>query len=296
MKAGTLRHQRSLSDGGVVDLVGHTSNSNVNVDMDGENFSFIGASNVPLGSYELAFSTATAATTSSSDFVRHLLSVLFAGMTPPEPIFVKALVNNPPFGFFSHLPTATATAVDPMTFGLAFEYNLNHRSSRGISSTVRSGLERLFSPIRKKSRRRFRPSTASLPAQMMVMTSDCAIRDEHWLSMVQLAAESSAQSSQPPLPPATSNVGSTERTTSDDSKTAEAEVTVGESATDVPSAPAPAPIAAAVVKDEVQIGRLRREEQLLEADIRNIESCKSGLLILMNIDTLVLFDGASNVW
>ncbi|KAL5971203.1 hypothetical protein TSMEX_001062 [Taenia solium] len=275
MKAGGLRHQRSRSDGGVADLVGHTSNPNVDVVMDGENFSFIGESNVPLGSYELAFSTATAATTSSSDFLRHLLSILFARMTPPEPAFVKALVNNPPFGFFSRLPTTTATVVDPTTLGLAFEYNLNHRSSRGISSTVRSGFERLFSPMRKKSRRRFRPSTASLPAQMMIMTADCATRDEHWLSMVQLAAESSAQSSHPPPPPATSNVGSTERTTSENPKTAGAEVTVEESGTDVPSVPAPPTVA--VVKDELQIGRLRKEEQRLEADIRNIESRKSEL-------------------
>ncbi|VDK39003.1 unnamed protein product [Taenia asiatica] len=272
MKAGGLRHQRSRSDGGVADLAGHISNPNVDVDMDGENFSLVGESNVPLGSYELAFSTATAATTSSSDFLRHLLSVLFARMTPPEPAFVNALVNNPPFGFFSRLPTTT---VDPTTLGLAFEYNLNHRSSRGISSTVRSGFERLFSPMRKKSRRRFRPSTASLPAQMMIMTVDCATRDEHWLSMVQLAAESSAQSSHPPPPPATSNVESTERTTSEDPKTAEAEVTVEESGTDVPSVPAPT--TTAVVKDELQIGRLRKEEQRLEADIRNIESRKSEL-------------------
>ncbi|KAH9282918.1 hypothetical protein ECG_03923 [Echinococcus granulosus] len=277
MKAGVLRHQRSLSDGGVAGLVRRTSNPNVDVDIYGENLSSIGDSNVPLSSHELAFSAAaaTAATTSSSDFVRHLLSVLFAGMTPPDPMFVKALVNDPPFGIFSRLPTVAATVGDPMGLGLAFEYNLNHRASRGISSTVRSGLERLFSPIRKKSRRRFRPSTASLPAQMLIMTADCTARDEHWLSMVQLAAESSAQSSQPAPPPPTSDVGGTERTASEDSKTAEAEVTVEESGTDVP--PALAPTKASVVKDEVQIGRLRKEEQRLEADIRNVESCKSEL-------------------
>ncbi|KAL5110338.1 hypothetical protein TcWFU_005034 [Taenia crassiceps] len=272
MRAGALHHQRSRSDGGVTDLVVHNSNPNADVEMDGENFFSIGDSNVPLGSHELALSTATAATTSSSNFVHHLLSVLFAGMTPPEPIFVKALVNNPPFGFFSRFPTATAAVVDPITLGLAFEYNLNHRSSRGISSTVRSGLERLFSPMRKKSRQRFRPSTASLPAQMVVMTADCATRDEHWLSMVQLAAESPAQ---PPPSPATSNVGTTERTASEDSKTAGTEVPVEESGTDVQ--PVPAPTTNAIVEDKVQIGRLRKEEQRLEADIRNIESRKSEL-------------------
>ncbi|VDM31256.1 unnamed protein product [Hydatigera taeniaeformis] len=292
MKAGGLCHQRSRSEGGVVDLVEYSSNPNADGGMDGENLSSLGETNVHLGSYDLTLSTATAATTPSADFVSHLLSVLFAGMTPPEPMFVKALINNPPFGFFSRLSNGTSTVVDPMALGLAFEYNLNHRSSRGISSTVRSGLERLFSPMRKKTRRRFRPSTASLPAQMMVM-ADCATRDEHWLSMVQLAAESSAQPSHPPPsspppPPPTSNVRSIEGTASEDSRTAGAEATVEELGADASSVPAA--MTAAVVKDEVQIGRLRKEEQRLEADIRNIESCKSGLFTLMNVGVLVLFN------
>lgn len=184
--------------------------------------------------------------------------------------------------------------IGPLEFSLECgKRNTSRDPRRRVSNTVM----RLFSPLRKKSRRLyrqnrpsqqrtriFRPSTVSLPAQMVRIAVDPGTRAEHWFSMVQLAAEAT---SPPPIVP--SPAVSLPKDSEESQKiTKEAEIALGMAemgenvsvvpegvSTTVETLPQSTPPSVAET-NEVQIGRLKREEQRLEAAIRNIESRQTG--------------------
>ncbi|VDD80402.1 unnamed protein product [Mesocestoides corti] len=211
------------------------------------------------------------ASVSSSEFVRQLISVLFTGLTKPEPLFIEALVNDPPYGFFSRRPSSIENQCS--------DSRGERRKSR-LSTTVRTGFVRLFSPIRKKSRRRrFRPSTVSLPAQMV---SDSTSRGEHWWSMVQLAdSVASRPTNDMENGESAARTSSTERRLSEPkppalSPTPQSKETIVAPARGRPLVPTGGH-ATVAVKDETNIERLRKDAERLEAAIRNIRSRKSEL-------------------
>ncbi|KAM7537704.1 hypothetical protein Aperf_G00000063788 [Anoplocephala perfoliata] len=301
-----LRHQRSRSECSVYEI-----ESNRNLPgryIDAKNLSnSIGEFNGTINNFEqlLHGVEATPATISSPEFISHLLQVLFTGLSPPDPVVVKALTHDPLCFFLSCLPnSAPTTVIDPLGFSLECgKRNISRDTPRRFSNTVM----RLFSPLRKKSRRLyfpnrptssqqrtrvFRPSTVSLPAQMVRIAVDPGTRGEHWWSIVQLAAEtptrSSSQPSRPPIvpPPAASSPKEPEafQKSTRVAESALGVIGMGENVP-VPSEGISTTVEAipshssspVVATDEVQIGRLKKNVQRLEAAIRNIESRKTEL-------------------
>nr|CUU98366.1 hypothetical transcript [Hymenolepis microstoma] len=261
------------------------------------------AYNGPINNIELPFNgvAATSANTTSSEFIFHLLQVLFTGLPPPDPMILEALTHDPHF-FLSLLPNS-ASAVGFDHPGLSNDER-NNPHSRRISTTVM----RIFSPMRKKSRRLrkmspqqtrtrlFRPSTTSLPSQMIQMTGDFGTRHDHWWSMLQLARDTSnppgPQSSQPtrgsPIIISTSEESKRTKETLDTSpgmtETAESASVASDGASinqeiaSIPAQPSPLQISSNpdALTDEAQIAKLKQNAQRLEAAIRNIESRKSS--------------------
>ncbi|KAM3185801.1 hypothetical protein ACTXT7_005661 [Hymenolepis weldensis] len=275
--------------------------------MDVENLSHLnGYYNGPINNPEMAFNdiAATSANTVSSEFISYLLQVLFTGLPPPDPLVLKALTHDP-HCFLSHFPNS-ASAVVFDSLGLSNDER-NNSHSRRISTTVM----RIFSPIRKKSRRLrkistqqshtriFRPSTTSLPAKMMQMTVDPGARDEHRWSMLQLAMDGTnppppapSQSHQPLIVPSviTSTSEASKRTKetldtpSGVTETVEnayavsgVSVNQGTASPLVQSSPVvQRPSTPTVFIDETQIVELKKNVQRLEAAIQKIELRKTG--------------------
>lgn len=274
--------------------------------MDAENLSHLnGCYNGPINNPDMAFNyvATTSANIVSSEFISHLLQVLFTGLPPPDPYILKALTHDP-HCFLSRFPNS-ASAVVFDSFGLSHDER-NNSHSRRISTTVM----RIFSPIRKKSRRLrkmsaqqthpriFRPSTTSLPAKMMQMTVDPGARDEHRWSMLQLAMDGTnppppapSQSHQPPIVPSvitsTSEESKKTKETLDTPSgvTETVENTYVASGVSVNQETASPPVQSPVVQrpstptifiDENQIVELKKNVQRLEAAIQKIESRKTG--------------------
>ncbi len=290
-----MRHQRSQSEGGVISLSDRVTAAAVAMPNNGWEYerppdlSFHLASDTDEGCIEAemqqegAYTDSDAGETTfrtngtSPEFVRQLLAVLFAGITPPEPMFIEALVNDPPYGFFSPSPPNA----DDLS-NLQHNPRFPRRRSR-FSTTMRSGLERLLSPIRKKT---LRPSTTSLPAEMAT-TATVAVnthrsRGEHWWSMVQLADAAAAARIANPLPPVPPRAS----TTTDQSPSSEPIDPSGappdhqgepsgstpqkEALSPVPSAGSPTKAA------EARIAKLKRDVNRLETTIGHVKSQRSG--------------------
>ncbi|VDN98998.1 unnamed protein product [Rodentolepis nana] len=261
--------------------------------------------NGPISNVELPFHgvAATSVNTTSSEFMCHLIQVLYTGLPPPDPMILEALTHNPHF-FLSLWPnSASVVGFDPP--GLSNDERRKPHSRR-ISSTVM----RIFSPMRKKSRRlrklshqqtrtrSFRPSTTSLPAQiMMPMSGDVGTRHDYWWSMLQLARDITNppvpfQTSQPTRgsPAIVSISDESKRTkdtldtspamteTADNTSLASDGVSLNQEIASVPSQSSPVPTLSTpdALTDEAQIAKLKQNAQRIEAAIRNIESRKSS--------------------
>lgn len=195
MTSRVLRHQRSKSDCGLADFY---PESNLNR---GNN---IGVGNVaynePYRLPELSFNhvAVTSPNTPSSEFISYVLKVLFTGLPTPDPQVIKALTHDP-HCFLSNLSNSNSNGMflDP----LGLPSSADERAPLSHSGRISTTVMRLFSPMRKKSRRLrkisaqqtcriLRPSTASLPAQMFLLNAESgAPRDGNWSSMLQLAMD-----------------------------------------------------------------------------------------------------------
>lgn len=231
---------------------------------------------------------------SSPEFVRQLLLVLFSGTMSYDYMLIEALINDLPNGFFS-LPVSWTCGDSPLQSPGANNCldNVQMRRRSRFSTTMRTGLERLLSPIHKKTsnagQRRFRPSTVSLrtePATETALTK----HDKHSLSMLQLgemakptvSTAGMLQVSSERLPPK-----ETKREDEEDEETKmgqEEEETkelvvqpvAPSSLASVAAASTTSVVSSTPVKDEATISRLKKDVKILDSEILNLKNKRSS--------------------